>query len=90
MTTEIYEWLYDNYVQPLIKEIQTNQNEVLENLVKELALTPRGEVRLYDSISNLQLRWGPEVFVLGIQFGLRLTAPKLSPSAGSSDRPAVG
>lgn len=68
-----YEWLYDNYAEPLLKEIRSSEQKELEQLAQSLELDARGRVQLADRLTNMRLRWGAEVFALGLQLGLRLT-----------------
>ncbi|MCI9316732.1 MAG: hypothetical protein HFF67_01700 [Oscillospiraceae bacterium] len=70
-----YEWLYDNYAEPLLKEIYGSEEKELEELSRELGLTDSGRVQLIDHLTTIRLRWGTEGFALGVQLGVRLTAP---------------
>lgn len=70
-----YEWLYDHYAEPLLKEVNERERKEVDLLIEELALERGGQVELADHLSNIRLRWGAEVFALGLQLGVRLTAP---------------
>ena len=73
---DTYEWLYDYYAAPLLKELEESENEQLEHLSKSLELSEWGRVQLFDRLSNMRFRWGAEVFAMGLQMGVRLTAPR--------------
>ena len=70
-----YEWLYDNYAEPLLKEIRASEEAELERLAQSLELDAQGRVQLVDCLTSMRLRWGTEAFALGLQLGLRLTIP---------------
>lgn len=78
----LHNWLYENYAAPLIDEIEAEQRKAEEQLVQELSLTPDQEITLDDAMIGLRLRWGGEIFILGLQLGLRLANPGIN-SAGS-------
>ena len=48
-------------------------NEV--ELSRELGLSDSGRVQLIDHLTTIRPRWGTEGFALGVQLGVRLTAP---------------
>lgn len=70
-----YEWLYDNYAEPQLKEIFAGEKKTLEKLIQTMNISPEDRVRLADTVINLHLRWGAEVFALGVQMGARLAVP---------------
>ena len=47
----------------------------MDELSRELGLTDSGRVQLIDHLTTIRLRWGTEGFALGVQLGVRLTAP---------------
>ncbi len=48
-----YEWLYDNYAEPLLKEIYGSEEKALEELSRELGLTDSGRVQLIDHLTTI-------------------------------------
>lgn len=74
-----YEWLYNKYATPELQELLDIQHEQLKDLIRKLHLTRKERVYLVDHVTEFQVRWGAEVFALGLQLGVRLTAPCLSP-----------
>ena len=56
---------------------KTEKREI-ELIAQSLGLSQRDSVQLSDRMSALRYRWGAEVFALGLQLGVRLTAPSLS------------
>jgi len=71
-----YEWLFDNYALPKLKNIEKGYIEILDALAERLSLSKIERLRLHDIISNMRLDWGAEVFALGVRFGMRLSAPR--------------
>lgn len=68
-------WLYENYAEPLMKELEKSEKEELDRIAESLQLTAWDKVQLIDHMTILRYRWGAEVFALGLQLGVRLTAP---------------
>ena len=73
-----YNWLYLNYAEPLMNEFEKTEKREIELIAQSLGLSQRDSVQLSDRMSALRYRWGAEVFALGLQLGVRLTAPSLS------------
>ena len=71
-----YEWLYDNYAEPQLNEIFANEEKTLKELIEKMNLSTEERIRLSDTVSALRLRWGAEVFAMGIQLGARLAVPQ--------------
>ena len=71
-----YEWLFDSYAEPKLKDIEEGHIEVLQEMAECLSLSKKERLRLQDMVSNMRLQWGTEAFALGVRFGLRLTAPQ--------------
>lgn len=78
-----YDWLYLNYAEPLMSEFEKTEKREIELIAQSFGLSLQDKVQLCDRMSALRYRWGAEVFALGLQLGVRLTAPCLSPE----DRP---
>lgn len=72
--SETYEWLYDNYAKDLLEQIAAGEKRLIEGTLRPMALTDGQKVELYDLLMDLRLRSGAEVFALGLQLGVRLTA----------------
>lgn len=67
-----YEWLYKNYAEPQLQEIQENGNAQMELLTRTLELPAWGRIQILDQLADFQFRWGSEIFALGVQMGLDL------------------
>lgn len=68
---ETYEWLYDRYALPLMREEKASAK------IKESILAhtdPAHRLFLQDQISNLCILWGTDAFTIGLQLGIRLMA----------------
>ncbi|MCI9165009.1 MAG: hypothetical protein HFF64_03290 [Oscillospiraceae bacterium] len=76
--SETYEWLYDNYAKDLLEQIAAGEKRLIEGTLRPMALTDGQKVELYDLLMDLRLRSGAEVFALGLQLGVRLTASPIS------------
>lgn len=70
-----YEWLYDYYAEPRLNKIFADEKKALSESIQAMNLAPEDRVRLSDTVTALRLRWGAEVFALGVQMGARLVAP---------------
>ena len=73
-----YEWLFEKYVSPRVKEIGEMGDQTAEALINRLKLTDEERMAVWDTLGVLRYQWGMEVFALGLQLGVRLTAPSLS------------
>ncbi len=73
-----YEWLFEKYVSPRVKEIAEMGDQTAEALINRLKLTDEERMAVWDTLGVLRYQWGMEVFALGLQLGVRLTAPSLS------------
>ena len=73
-----YEWLFEKYVSPRGKEIGEMGDQTAEALINRLKLTDEERMAVWDTLGVLRYQWGMEVFALGLQLGVRLTAPSLS------------
>ena len=73
-----YEWLFEKYVSPRAKEIAEMGDQTAEALINRLKLTDEERMAVWDTLGVLRYQWGMEVFALGLQLGVRLTAPSLS------------
>ena len=73
-----YEWLFEKYVSPRVKEIGEMGDQTAEALINRLKLTDEERRAVWDTLGVLRYQWGMEVFALGLQLGVRLTAPSLS------------
>ena len=62
-----YDWLYLNYAEPLMNEFEKTEKREIELIAQSLGLSQRDSVQLSDRMS-----------ALGLQLGVRLTAPSLS------------
>lgn len=72
--SETYEWLYDNYAKDLLEQIAAGEKQLIEGTLRPLSLTDDQKLVLHDLLTDLRLRAGVEVFALGLQLGVRLTA----------------
>lgn len=72
-----YEWLFEKFVSPRVKEIEEQGDQTVEALMDGLKLTDRERTAVWDTVGVLRYQWGMEVFALGLQLGVRLTAPSL-------------
>ena len=73
-----YEWLFEKYVSPRVKEIEELGDQTAEALIDRLKLADKERMAVWDALGVLRYQWGMEVFALGLQLGVRLTAPSLS------------
>ena len=73
-----YEWLFEKYVSPRVKEVAEMGDQTAEALINRLKLTDEERMAVWDTLGVLRYQWGMEVFALGLQLGVRLTAPSLS------------
>ena len=73
-----YEWLFEKYVSPRVKEIGEMGDQTAEALINRLKLTDEERMAVWDTLGVLRYQWGMEVFALGLQLGVRVTAPSLS------------
>ncbi len=73
-----YEWLFEKFVSPRVKEIGEMGDQTAEALINRLKLTDEERMAVWDTLGVLRYQWGMEVFALGLQLGVRLTAPSLS------------
>ncbi len=73
-----YEWLFEKYVSPRVKEIAEMGDQTAEALINRLKLTDEERMAVWDTLGVLRYQWGMEVFALGLQLGVRVTAPSLS------------
>ena len=73
-----YEWLFEKYVSPRVKEIGEMGDQTAEALINRLKLTDEERMAVWDTLGVLRYQWGMEVFALGLRLGVRLTAPSLS------------
>lgn len=68
---ETYEWLYDHYAMPLMREEKAS-DEIKESILAHT--DPAHQLFLLDQLDSLCMLWGTEAFTLGLQLGLRLMA----------------
>ena len=73
--TNIYEWLFDHYALPKLRDIAADHDDALAAFSERAELSKTGRLRLHDMVSNMRLEWGTKVFTLGVRFGLRLNQP---------------
>lgn len=73
-----YEWLFEKFVSPRVKEIGEMGDQTAEALINRLKLTDEERMAVWDTLGVLRYQWGMEVFALGLQLGVRVTAPSLS------------
>lgn len=71
-----YQWLFDSYAEPKLRDIEEGHREILQEMAECLSLSKKERLRLQDMVSNMRLQWGTEAFALGVRFGLRLTASR--------------
>ena len=71
-----YNWLYREYVLPLLSDLAEEQGRLLNDLVYSLPLTSEDHIDIYDALTLLRYEWGTEAFALGVQLGLQLTHPR--------------
>ena len=76
--SETYEWLYDNYAKDLLEQIAAGEKRLIDRTLRPLSLTDDQKLVLHDLLTDLRLRAGVEVFALGLQLGVRLTASPIS------------
>ena len=74
MKPTTHQWLYDHYAKSLL----TRHIAQEEALIDPLSLTDDQKLVLHDLLTDLRLRAGVEVFALGLQLGVRLTASPIS------------
>lgn len=74
---ETYEWLYDNYARDLLAQLMDRESALINGTLSPMSLTDDQKLTLFDLLTDLRLRAGVEVFALGLQLGVRLTAPRL-------------
>lgn len=74
--TKTYEWLYDNYAKDLLARLMDEEQALIDSTLASMPLTNSQKLDLYDLLTDLRLRSGVEVFALGLQLGVRLTAPR--------------
>ena len=77
MNNETYEWLYDNYARDLLAQLMDRESALINGTLSPMSLTDDQKLTLFDLLTDLRLRAGVEVFALGLQLGVRLTAPRL-------------
>lgn len=77
MNNETYEWLYDNYARDLLAQLMDRESALINSTLSPMSLTDDQKLTLFDLLTDLRLRAGVEVFALGLQLGVRLTAPRL-------------
>lgn len=73
---ETYEWLYDNYAKDLLARLLAEEQSLISSTLESMPLTDSQKLDLFDLLTDLRLRSGVEVFALGLQLGVRLTAPR--------------
>lgn len=76
MNNETYEWLYDNYAKDLLAQVIDRERALIDSTLSPMSLTDDQKITLFDLLTDLRLRAGVEVFALGLQLGVRLTAPR--------------
>ena len=77
MNNETYEWLYDNYAKGLLAQLIDRESALINSTLAPMSLTADQKITLFDLLTDLRLRAGVEVFALGLQLGVRLTAPRV-------------
>ena len=75
----IYLWLYERYAVPKLKDLNKARTEITATFAERVGLSQTNRLRLDDLTGNMRLRWGAEVFALGVRFGLRMNAPRTQP-----------
>ena len=73
MVDKTYNWLYRDYVLPLLSDMVEEQGKRLNDLVYSLPLTPEHRIDIYDMLTLFRYEWGTEAFALGVQLGIQLT-----------------
>ena len=66
----LYEWLYDTYAQPRLREQPLFQDKLLSPLLETLPEEER--LPCLDLLHTLQLHWCTAAFTLGVRTGLEL------------------
>ena len=75
---DLYQWLYDHYALPELKDIMSGQDDVLSEYAARASLDKHQRRCLLDLAENMRLHWGSEVFALGVRFGRKVSAPRVS------------
>lgn len=78
---DIYQWLYDSYAAPELKDMARDQEAVLRAFAESLPIPAEDQLSLRDLSIGVRLDWGTEVFALGVRMGMALAAPR-EPAAG--------
>lgn len=77
-----YNWLYGEYVLPLLSDMAEEQGKFLNDLFYSLPLTAEDRIGVYDAFTLFRYNWGVEVFAQGVQLGIQLTQSR--PAAGDN------
>lgn len=71
MENSIYEWLYDYYAEPELRQSpELQQQEALLELVPEEQQSDHA-----DALERLCMHWGTAAFEAGVRLGMGLLAP---------------
>lgn len=74
MKPTTHQWLYDHYAKSLLTRHIAQEEALIDRTLRPLSLTDDQKLVLHDLLTDLRLRAGVEVFALGLQLGVRLTA----------------
>ncbi len=74
---DLYQWLYDYYALPELRDIAGEHDTVLFAFAERASLTRIERLRLLDMVSGMRLEWGVEAFALGVRFGMELKSPRV-------------
>ena len=78
---DIYQWLYNSYAAPELKDMARDQEAILRAFAEGLSISAEDRLSLQDLSTGVRLDWGMEVFALGVRLGMALAAPR-EPAAG--------
>lgn len=72
---DIYQWLYNSYAAPELKDMARDQEAILRAFAEGLSISAEDRLSLQDLSTGVRLDWGMEVFALGVRLGMALAAP---------------
>ncbi len=79
---DIYQWLYNSYAEPELKDMARDQEAILRAFAEGLPISANDRLSLQDLSTGVRLDWGMEVFALGVRLGMALAAPREPAAAG--------
>ena len=71
---DIYQWLYDSYAAPELKDMARDQEAILRAFAEGLPISADDRLSLQDLSNGVRLDWGMEVFALGVRLGMAAAA----------------